>query len=137
MDEIPQPNDHLYDQLKHDKGSVNRPAQPNLSAYDSVDLKGHGNTSIPPSTTYDIAFAKPDTDGSNQQPVSNPVYSLGGLSNNPMYGTSADVEEVKQSLESGEKRAQNITSIELNGQLRDSEIENSDDTPPPIPPQNF
>lgn len=137
----PNPNpdhDHHYDILRHDRGPLANPGKPNLSGYDSVVLKEHASSSIlPKTTTYDLAYQKSDSDSNNQQPpVSNPVYSLGGLSNNPMYGTSADVEEVKQSLESTEL-TENNTFTPVNGQQENNEIENSDEIPPPVPPQNF
>lgn len=121
--------------MKHSKDPTAAPAKPNFSAYDSVDLKEHGNSLIPKKATYDLAFPNSNTDSSNnQQPVSNPVYSLGGLSNNPMYGTSVDVEEVKQSLEQAQN---NASTAPVNGQQEFNEIESSDEIPPPIPPQNF
>jgi len=124
--------------LKHNKDPTAAPPKPNLSAYDSVELK-HNKPSIPKKTTYDLAFPNSNTDSNsnNQQPVSNPVYSLGGLSNNPMYGTSADVEEVKQSLEQTEQTQNNTSVAAVNGQQEFNEIESSDETPPPVPPQNF
>ena len=130
-------HDNHYEILKHDKGPLVAPAKPKPSAYDSVVLTAHGNSSVPPDmTTYDVAFQNSNTDDSTgQQPVSNPVYSLGGLSNNPMYGTSADIEEVKQLIEN--EQAQNNTFKAVNGQQENNEIENSDEVTPPIPPQNF
>ena len=137
-DKIPDPGDHLYDILKHDRGPLAAPPKANFKAYDMVHVKEQPeNTSIPQDIPpYDLAYPNLKTDGnSQQQPVSNPVYSLGGLSNNPMYGTSADVEEVKQSLEISEQ-THNDTSMRVNGQ-ENNEIESSDEVPPPIPPQNF
>lgn len=129
--------DHLYDVLKHDKGPLAAPPKPKLDAYDSVHLQEHANATIPQDTqSYDLAFPNLNADTNNQQPVSNPVYSLGGLSNNPMYGTSADVEEVKQSLENADL-TQNNTFTSVNGQEENNEMENSDEITPPIPPQNF
>ena len=137
-DTIPDPGDHLYDILKHDMGPLAAPAEANFKAYSIVHVKEQPkNTSIPQDIPpYDLAYPKLKTDGNGQQPVSNPVYSLGGLSNNPMYGTSADVEEVRQSLEISEQTYDN-TSTRVNGQQENNEIENSDEVPPPIPPQNF
>ena len=137
-DTNPDPSGHIYDVLKHDMGPLVAPAKPDLSAYNTVHIKEHNNPSVPQDTTqYDLAFPNSNTDSSNQQPVSNPVYSLGGLSNNPMYGTSADVEEVKQSLENAEQTQKDTFTAAVNGQPDNSEFENSDDKPPPIPPQNF
>ena len=128
--------DHLYDVLKHDRGPLAAPAKANLTAYNIVHVKEPPeNVSIPQDISpYDLAYPNLKTDSnSQQQPVSNPVYSLGGLSNNPMYGTSADVGEVRQSLEISEHNS----SVRVNGQEENNEIENSDEIPPPIPPQNF
>lgn len=137
-DTVPNPGDHLYDVLKHDRGPLAAPAKANLTAYNIVHVKElPENVSIPQDIPpYDLAYPNLKTDSNNQQPVSNPVYSLGGLSNNPMYGTSADVGEVRQSLEISEQTRSN-SSMRVNGQEENSEIENSDEIPPPIPPQNF
>lgn len=137
MEDInPDVGDHLYDVLQHDKGQLVAPKKPDLSAYNTVHIKeNNNNASVPQdASTYDVAF--PNSNADSQQPVSNPVYSLGGLSNNPMYGTSADVEEVRQSLENLAEPLNN-TSTSVNGQQEFNEIENSDEMPPPVPPQNF
>lgn len=138
-DTDPNAGEHLYDVLKHDKGPLAPPAKPDLSGYNTVHIKEHNNNPsiLQDASTYDLAFPNSNTDNSDQQPVSNPVYSLGGLSNNPMYGTStsAEIVEVKQSLETAEQ-TQNNTFTSVNGQ-EINEIENSDETPPPVPPQNF
>ena len=136
-DTILNPEDHLYDELKHDRGSLVAPAKANLTAYNIVHVKEQPeNVSIPQDIpAYDLAYPNLKSDSNSQQPVSNPVYSLGGLSNNPMYGTTADVEEVKQSLELSEQTHSN-SSVRVNGQ-EENESENSDEVPPPIPPQNF
>ena len=137
MEDInPDVGDHLYDVLQHDKGRLVAPKKPDLSAYNTVHIKeNNNNASVPQdASTYDVAF--PNSNADSQQPVSNPVYSLGGLSNNPMYGTSADVEEVRQSLENLAEPLNN-TSTSVNGQQEFNEIENSDEMPPPVPPQNF
>lgn len=112
------------------------PAKADLSAYNTVHIKENNNPLVTQDMSqYDLAYPNTSADGSNQQPVSNPVYSLGGLSNNPMYGTSADVGEVKQSLENAEQ-SQNTLTGSVNGQSEISEIENSDEVPE-VPPQNF
>jgi len=131
VNEIPQPNDHVYDVLQHDKGPTAAPNKPNLAAYDSVELKKDENKTIPPSSSYDVAFIKDTgTDGVedvNRQPVCNPVYAASSMMPiNPMYGTSADVESVKKSLE-------NLSLHEDNGHS----VDEIDDKTPPIPPQNF
>lgn len=132
----PDPNDHVYDVLKHDRGPLMAPAKADLSAYNTVHIKENNNPLVPQHMSqYDLAYPNSSAGGSNQQPVSNPVYSLGGLSNNPMYGTSADVGEVKQSLENAEQ-SQNTLTGSVNGQSEISEIENSDEVPE-VPPQNF
>ena len=121
--------------LNHSKGPLAAPAKPDLLKYEIVYIEEENNNTalIPQESSYDLAFPPKTDSNSDQQPVSNPVYSLGGLSNNPMYGTSADVEEVKQSLENSE---QMHTFMTENGQ-ENVEIESSDEHPPPIPPQNF
>ena len=121
--------------LNHSKGPLAAPPKPNLKKYDIVYIEENDNTAVIPqgNSPYDLAFPSKTDSNSDQQPVSNPVYSLGGLSNNPMYGTSADVEEVKQSLENSE---QMHTFMAANGQGT-NEIESSDEHPPPIPPQYF
>jgi len=132
VDEVPQPNDHIYDILQHDKGSTDAPKKPNLAAYDTVELKVDENSrTVPPTTTYDTAFTKnaASTGSADRQPVCNPVYAASSMGPiNPMYGTSADVESVKKSLENIA-----VSSPEDNGHL----VDETDEKTPPVPPQNF
>jgi len=77
-----------------------------------------------------MAFTKNTSTEAGRQPVSNPVYAanspMGPI--NPMYGTSADVESVKKSLENIA-----ISSQEENGHT----VDETEEKTPPVPPQNF